>query len=249
MLLLLRLLCILFLGRKRIKKNFGAKLRFAGIFFSFLLSGGPGVPPLQRGPKLDSVPDTGDHKGRPYDVSPQIHGAARRVVAPYRWSRAFRFAAGAGPRPARRFTAYFPRYGGRGKPLPYHPPGSSPHSGWRISNNSADHWNRAARCAAPTKSVLRFTVGAGHWPARHIEDGKAARPGGRALQGRTPVVAGGHMGAAPTAEIRPGALARQSQAHALNRTSSNFCKPRAQWPGGNLERHSDFARRKFCLDL
>ena len=28
-----------------------------------------------------------------------------------------------------------------------------------------------------------------------------------------------------------------------------FHKPRAQWPGGNLERHSDFARRKFCLDL
>ena len=84
---------------------------------------------------------------------------------------------------------------------------------------------------------------------RYIEDGKAARPGGRALQGRTPVVAGGHMGAAPTAEIRPGALVRQSQAHALNRTSSNFCKPRAQWPGGNLERHSDVARRKFCLDL
>ena len=77
MLLLLRLLCILFLERKRIKKNFGAKLRFAGIFFSFLLSGGPGVPPLQRGPKLDSAPNTGDRKGRPYDVSPQIHGAAR----------------------------------------------------------------------------------------------------------------------------------------------------------------------------
>ena len=56
-------------------------------------------------------------------------------------------------------------------------------------------------------------------------------------------------GAAPTAEIRPGALARQSQAYSLNRTSSNFYKPRAQWPGGNLERHSDFARRKFCLDL
>ena len=35
------------------------------------------MPPLQRGPKLDSVPDTGDRKGRPYDVSPQIHGAAR----------------------------------------------------------------------------------------------------------------------------------------------------------------------------
>ena len=110
---------------------------------------------------------------------------------------------------------------------------------------------RAARCAVPTvyAEAPRPFVGAGHWPARHIEDGKAARPGGRALQGRTPVVAGGHMGAAPTAEIRPGALARQSQAHSLNRTSSNFYKPRAQWPGGNLERHSDFARRKFCLDL
>ena len=51
-------------------------------------------------------------------------------------------------------------------------------------------------------------------------------------------------GAAPTAEIIPGTLVRQSQAHSFNRTSSNFCKPRAQWPGGNLERHSDFARRK-----
>ena len=105
---------------------------------------------------------------------------------------------------------------------------------------------RAARCAALTvyAEAPRPFVGAGHWPARHIEDGKAARPGGRALQGRTPVVAGGHMGAAPTAEIIPGTLVRQSQAHSLNRTSSNFCKPRAQWPGGNLERHSDFARRK-----
>ena len=106
---------------------------------------------------------------------------------------------------------------------------------------------RAARCAAPTvyAEALRPFVGAGHWPARHIEDGKAARPGGHALQGRTPVVAGGHMGAAPTAEIIPGTLVRQSQAHSLNRTSSNFCKPRAQWPGGNLERHSDFTRRKY----
>ena len=52
-------------------------------------------------------------------------------------------------------------------------------------------------------------------------------------------------GAAPTAEIIPGTLVRQSQAHSLNRTSSNFCKPRAQWPGGNLERHSDFTRRKY----
>ena len=203
------------------------------------------MPPLQRGPKLDSVPDTGDRKGRPYDVSPQIHGAARRVVAPYGWSRAFQFAAGAGPRPARRFTAYFPRYGGRGKPLPYHPPGSSPHSGWRISNSSVDHWNWAARCAAPTKkSVLRLTVGAGHWLARHIperREGQApplrvSRKSFRFGQGRP-------LGLPP--EYAPGTFARQSQAQLRNRTSGNFCKLRAQWPGRNLDAHSDFARRKY----
>ena len=37
---------------------------------------------------------------------------------------------------------------------------------------------------------------------------------------------------APTAEIRLGALARQSQARKRNRTSRKFCRPRAQWPGG-----------------
>ena len=44
-----------------------------------------------------------------------------------------------------------------------------------------------------------------------------------------------------------GMLARQTQAREWNRASSNFRKPRAQWPGGNLECHSDFARRKFRL--
>ena len=42
-----------------------------------------------------------------------------------------------------------------------------------------------------------------------------------------------------------GMLARQTQAREWNRASSNFRKPRAQWPGGNLECHSDFARWKF----
>ena len=42
-----------------------------------------------------------------------------------------------------------------------------------------------------------------------------------------------------------GMLARQTQAREWNRASSNFRKPRAQWPGGNLECHSDFARRKY----
>ena len=42
----------------------------------------------------------------------------------------------------------------------------------------------------------------------------------------------------------PVPLVRPSQARKLNRSNGNFCSPRAQWPGGNLDRHSDFARRK-----
>ncbi len=48
------------------------------------------------------------------------------------------------------------------------------------------------------------------------------------------------------ARIRTGAFARPSQALMRNRTSSNFCKPRAQRPRRNRGGHSDFARRKFC---
>ena len=44
----------------------------------------------------------------------------------------------------------------------------------------------------------------------------------------------------------PGMIARKSQAQRWDRTGGNFCKPRAQWPGGNLDTHSNFARRKFC---
>ena len=50
--------------------------------------------------------------------------------------------------------------------------------------------------------------------------------------------------AAPKAEHKPGALARQSQAQKMNRSGTNFCKPRARWPGGDLDTHSNFARRK-----
>ena len=51
--------------------------------------------------------------------------------------------------------------------------------------------------------------------------------------------------AAPTAYPAPGALVRETQAQFLNRTSGNFCKPRAQWPGRKRGGHSIFARRKF----
>ncbi len=51
----------------------------------------------------------------------------------------------------------------------------------------------------------------------------------------------------PTAYV-PGALVRETQAQMRNRTSGNFCKPRARWPGGNSDTHSDFrAPEIFCL--
>ena len=83
---------------------------------------------------------------------------------------------------------------------------------------------RAAQCAAPTKKRERseISVGAGPRPAR-------GRPHGAARYG----------------DSAPVPLVRQTQAQAWNRTSGNFCKPRAQWPGGNLEGRSGFARRKF----
>ena len=48
----------------------------------------------------------------------------------------------------------------------------------------------------------------------------------------------------------PGAMARQSQAQSLNRNSSNFCKPRAQWPGLNCGKPLRFcAPEILCLTL
>ena len=75
---------------------------------------------------------------------------------------------------------------------------------------------------AYTETVPSF-VGAGHWPARRCT---------RRVQEAAP------CGSAP---VTP---ARHTQAQMRNRNSGNFSNPRAQWPGGNLDRHSDFARRK-----
>ena len=53
---------------------------------------------------------------------------------------------------------------------------------------------------------------------------------------------------APTAENGPGAFARQGQAQLWNRSSSNFCKPRAQWPGRNCGQSLRFcAPEIICL--
>ena len=47
----------------------------------------------------------------------------------------------------------------------------------------------------------------------------------------------------------PGALARQSQARKLNRNSNNFCKDRAQWPGGNLDQPLRFCAPEILHSL
>ena len=58
----------------------------------------------------------------------------------------------------------------------------------------------------------------------------------------------GGSGTRPYGENTPGALVRQSQAQKLNRTSRNFCKPRAQWPGENSDPPLRFcAPEIFCL--
>ena len=52
----------------------------------------------------------------------------------------------------------------------------------------------------------------------------------------------------PTAYL-PGALVRETQAQVWNRTSGNFCKPRAQRPGWNSDTHSDFRAPEILLNL
>ena len=47
----------------------------------------------------------------------------------------------------------------------------------------------------------------------------------------------------------PKALARQSQAQRLNRTSRNFCTPRAQWPGGNSDQPLRFCTPELLLNF
>ena len=69
--------------------------------------------------------------------------------------------------------------------------------------------------------------------------------GSRPLKGKA---YGRPHGAAPTAENGPGALAQPSQAQLWNRSSGNFCKPRAQWPGRNRRKPLKFcAPEMFCL--
>ena len=60
---------------------------------------------------------------------------------------------------------------------------------------------------------------------------------------------GGRTLCAPAVEDRLVSLARQSQAQSLNRTSPNFYKPRARWPGGNLDQSLRFCALETLLNF
>ena len=54
---------------------------------------------------------------------------------------------------------------------------------------------------------------------------------------------------APTAKAAPWTLVRQSQARLWSRSSDNFCKPRAQWPGWNRRKPLRFCAPEILLNL
>ena len=107
---------------------------------------------------------------------------------------------------------------------------------------------RRAATWGNTKACPVNAVGAGHWPARRGASAIPEPPSSASLRSAPSPWKGEGLRAtarvAPTAESGPGALVQQSQAQPLNRTSGNFRKPRAQWPGRNCKGHSIFARRK-----
>ena len=72
--------------------------------------------------------------------------------------------------------------------------------------------------------AIFFIVGAGHWPAR---------------------IRGASRRSRPTAQHRLHLLG-QARRGSGTAPAPIFHIARAQWPDGNLERHSDFACRKFC---
>ena len=95
----------------------------------------------------------------------------------------------------------------------------------------------------PQGPLLRRKTAPKRWlgkARRKTESPHPASPGTSFYKGAW---AGG-ASPSPTAIFAPVALAQQTKAQSWNRSSGNFCKPRAQWPGRNRGGHSDFARRK-----
>ena len=78
--------------------------------------------------------------------------------------------------------------------------------------------------------------------------GRVRTPAPTRMQGRSRSPPRGRSQTGPPG-FAPGALARQSQAQKLNRTSGNFCTPRAQWPGGNSDPSLRFCAPKTLLNF
>ncbi len=78
--------------------------------------------------------------------------------------------------------------------------------------------------------------------------GRVRTPAPTRMQGRSRSPPRGRSQTGPPG-FAPGALARQSQAQKLNRTSGNFCTPRAQWPGGNSDPSLGFCAPKTLLNF
>ena len=96
---------------------------------------------------------------------------------------------------------------------------------------------RRAATWGNTKACPVNAVGAGHWPARRGASAIPEPPSSASLRSAPSPWKGeglraGH-GPAPTAETRPGALVRQSQAQKLNHSSGNF--PHIQGPVARQE--------------
>ena len=149
---------------------------------------------------------------------------------------ASRFAVGAGPRPARRVKRI--RREGHTPgwlllPLRGNSPSAPPLQHYSTTRNGLVVFVGGPLGLPPHPSGLT----ASHLPLK----GKALKTRSSAFPFRGRCPRRGRM-RYPCFEL--GMLARQTQAREWNRASSNFRKPRAQWPGGNLECHSDFARRK-----
>ena len=84
-------------------------------------------------------------------------------------------------------------------------------------------------------------------PYKGVRNLPLLRPFGGAFPPREGL--GGRTMCAPTVGDKPVSLVRQRQAQSLNRTSGNFCKPRAQWPGGNSDQPLKFCAPETLLNF
>ena len=118
-------------------------------------------------------------------------------------------------------------------------------------SSSAQGIGGRVRAPAPTQmqELSPLFVGAGPRPARGRPHGAAPTKfrGSFRLcrRGRRPRRPAGAHCAPLRRKTAPGRWFGNGRRKSGTAPTPIFHKPRAQWPGGNLERHSDFARRNF----